>query len=106
MHIVLGFLLIMGLLFVTAVLKGWVLSILWGWFIVPIFGLPLLGIVPAIGVSLALSYTINGVGSTKSGDTGSLVGTLVGPFIVLLFGWVVHQFMPVVIPAITAATGG
>lgn len=43
-------------LFITVplavVLRGWVLSRLWFWFAVPIFGLTPLGIAQAIGVSL------------------------------------------------------
>ena len=33
-----------ALLVPLAILRGWVLSILWGWFMVPVFGLPALGI--------------------------------------------------------------
>lgn len=38
------------------ILSGYVLSVLWGWFIVPTFGLPLLTIPVAIGVMLVVAY--------------------------------------------------
>ncbi|HEX5446798.1 MAG TPA: hypothetical protein VFW87_23470, partial [Pirellulales bacterium] len=39
---------------VTAILRGWVLSILWAWFIASQFGLPTLGIAQAIGIALTV----------------------------------------------------
>lgn len=41
---------------VAVVWKGWFLSIIWGWFAVPIFGLPALSIVQASGVMLVIAY--------------------------------------------------
>lgn len=35
-----------------AALRGFVLSVMWGWFMVPTFGLPPLGIASAFGVAL------------------------------------------------------
>ena len=40
----------------STIFCGWVLKILWGWFIVPTFGLPILSIPSAIGFSLVIRY--------------------------------------------------
>ncbi|TSC81867.1 MAG: hypothetical protein G01um101420_780 [Parcubacteria group bacterium Gr01-1014_20] len=40
----------------SSLLRGWVLSILWGWFMVPTFGLPELGVVPAIGMMFTITF--------------------------------------------------
>ena len=53
-----------GLIVVTIVpsllVHGYVLSILWGWFIVPQFGLPALSLASAVGVSLVTGYMSSG----------------------------------------------
>lgn len=36
------------------ILKGHVLSVLWGWFLVPSLGVPALNLVPAIGLSIIM----------------------------------------------------
>lgn len=46
----------LGLVVLTVLLHGWVLSTLWGWFVVPIFALPALGLWQAVGLSLFVSY--------------------------------------------------
>jgi hypothetical protein len=89
-----------GLIAGSAILKGFVLTILWGWFVVPIFHLPQLTIAPAIGIALVIGYLTkeqqSSTDSTKSaGDKfgEAAVYAIVHPLIVLLFGWAVHLFM-------------
>lgn len=54
---ILGSIVGVGLLMVfSAIFNGYALSVLWGWFIVPTFGLPALAVAPAIGVALVVSY--------------------------------------------------
>ena len=36
--------------------RGYVLTVLWGWFIAGLFGLPALGVAQAIGLCLVVSY--------------------------------------------------
>ncbi len=74
----------------AVILRGLVLSVLWGWFIVPVFGLPVLGILPAFGVALIVTYLV-GYRGKKEGTTWLDVFT--GPLITLVFGWIVHLFM-------------
>lgn len=39
------------LLAVSSIANGYVLSVFWGWFVIPVFGAPTLGIVPATGIA-------------------------------------------------------
>lgn len=41
---------------VGAIMNGWALAMLWAWFIVPIFNLPTLSIVQAIGIGMVVSF--------------------------------------------------
>ena len=43
---------------VGAVMNGYVLSVLWGWFVVPVFSVPPLSIATAIGLSLAIGMLV------------------------------------------------
>lgn len=79
------------------ILSGYVLSILWAWFIVSTFGLPLLTIPVAIGIMLVVSYL------TKQADFNNSdredyqmrvnVVMIVKPLGALAVGWVVKFFM-------------
>jgi putative flippase GtrA len=80
--------------------SGYVLSILWGWFIAPTFGLPALSVVAAIGVAIVVSYLTNQIhpdGDKKkewSKKFSEMIGYGIGrPLFALGFGWVVHLFM-------------
>jgi hypothetical protein len=48
----------LGLLVGAIVLNAWVVSVLWKWFMVPIFHLPVLTIPMAIGTVLVINYLI------------------------------------------------
>ena len=102
----LGFITVMGLLalsaiwlVVGAVLRGWVISIMWKWFIVTAFGLPALSVVAAIGVSLVVStmtYQYIYTEDNRSDSTkiaGALGVTIGAPLLILAMGWVVKQFL-------------
>jgi len=45
---------IAGIMVVSCLLRGWVLSILWRWFMVPTLGLPALSVPQAIGIALVV----------------------------------------------------
>jgi hypothetical protein len=81
--------------------SGYVLSMLWGWFVVPTFGAPKLGMVPAIGIVLVVSYLTHQNNLSKS-DEGPGVGKEFARSVTnsigisataLLLGWIIHFFM-------------
>lgn len=110
MMVVFGFLLatllvVMG----TSIVYGITLSVLWGWFIAPTFGLPPLGIAEAIGLSVVVGYLMPErphaeqpaeakpeSPEAKRAALGKSVATLFRPIGralgVLAFGWAVHRF--------------
>lgn len=94
---------VVGILCLTALSamwKGYVLTVLWAWFVTPIFGLPLLALAPAIGLSLVVSFLTyqHGVAQDDKGDfsdrmaKGVAMG-LLWPAMALCIGLVVSQFM-------------
>lgn len=89
------------LLVLSAIINGFVLSILWSWFIVPLFGLPTLTIPQAIGISMIVSYlTRHSVlsGNEKQREWLDVISDLISwviayPLFVLFTAWVVVQFL-------------
>lgn len=81
----------------SSILNGWVLTKLWAWFIVPLFGAPTLTIAPAIGLALvAHCITYQHINAAKDKDVkwyGSLVQIFTRPLIVLGIGAIVHCFV-------------
>jgi hypothetical protein len=86
------------------ILNGWVLSILWDWFIVYQFGLPSISIPVAIGISLTASMLTSRpkLDNTKStGKSNSnlenfaeLFGIGFGtPLLILFLGYIVKLFL-------------
>ncbi len=78
----------------VSVWRGYVLSILWGWFAVPAFGLPALSIPLAIGVALITGMLAENSTTPKETDAGTTIAKIVlGPALVLLVGWIVTKFL-------------
>lgn len=77
------------------VANGWALATLWGWFIVPTFGLPSLSIPVAIGICLIVGFlTHQPVQSSKPKQGRAiLAGRLFEPFVVVALGWVVKSLI-------------
>lgn len=95
--------LLIGALIVVplAILRGWVFSVLWGWFIVPIFGLPALGIATAIGVMFTVTYLVSGSKANEIAEARKkedpewktkLFNLFLEPLVVLGLGWVIWRF--------------
>jgi hypothetical protein len=91
---------IVGVTF-SYILKGWALSILWGWFIVDIFNISPINIPEAIGLSLIIGYLTKEVpddDGKNDKDMKEVIckGIAVGvtyPALAVLTGWVVTLFM-------------
>ena len=81
----------MGLLYcvLTIIVRGWCMTKLWLWFVVPL-GVPALGILAAIGLTITLSVLF-GLQRLKQTDTPlqAVVGTLVATGV----GYLIHYFM-------------
>lgn len=86
-----------ALIAAAAIWRGYALSILWGWFIVPAFGAAHLSIPLAIGVSLIATALTNHRTYKEVEDNSKkwtpLVILLVQPAFLLLFGWVAKQYL-------------
>ncbi len=78
---------VVGLFLAAILARGFVLTVLWGWFAVPVFGLPALGIAPALGLTVLLNYLLN-----HKKDNQSLLGIFGGALAALGVGWVIHLF--------------
>jgi len=101
-QVVLALLAIPVIIVVSAIANGFVLTKLWSWFIVPVFELPALSLVPAIGLGMVIGFlTYQYTNSDSKKEDKSLVEALIAstltaifrPAMVLLFGWIVQLFM-------------
>lgn len=93
--------LVIALFVVAPIVSGLALSILWGWFVVPVFSLPSLSIPAAIGLTLTLQVLIRIDYDEKryaNAEIGEVIGVIASkaffaPLMVLAFGWLVKQFI-------------
>jgi hypothetical protein len=81
---------ILGLL--IAIMRGWVLTYLWQWFIVP-FGLPEISILHAWGFAILigmLTSPVNLKEDTQKTDLNKTIIALIAPLISLGVGYLIH----------------
>lgn len=90
------FLITFLLLVFSVVCHGWVFSILWSWFVVPTFGLPALSVANAIGIRF-MARTLSSLklkdDSKKEKFSDWCLTTIMYPFVILGFGYIIHSFM-------------
>lgn len=91
---------LMLLVIIGAVWNAYVLTILWEWFVVPTFDLPLLSLIPAIGIVMTVSYlthqyipNVAEQGSKWEKLSRPYVYIALKPALALVFGWTVKQWM-------------
>jgi len=85
---------------VSTVLSGYVLAILWGWFIVPL-GLAQIGIAHAIGIFATARLIAGGVPQRSPEPKQeplerlgtSFIVRIGFPLLTWLLGWIAHSFM-------------
>lgn len=83
-----------ALIIAISVLRGWVFSILWQWFAVPIFGLPPLGVAQAIGIAVIFSMLTHQYVPKKEDDSWQpIVFVLLSPLAALLIGWIARAWI-------------
>ena len=92
------FVLIVVAALVGAIIGGYVLSVMWGWFVVPLFNLPPLSIPYAIGINLIVSFLTqpNYKSSDKEKPSKVIAEMLMACFAPLMYlgmGWIVLQFI-------------
>lgn len=83
-----------------SMLRGWATVKLWGWFVAPVFHVPELTLVPAMGISLLVSFlttqlhTDTDEKKTDAEKFGrDLIYSIFIPLMGVGFGWLYHQFM-------------
>jgi len=89
-----------GALALGYVWSGFALTILWGWFMVPTFGLPQLALAPAIGVAVVVGYLTHQYRPTEDAKDKKASRMAEGfafmamkPALALAVGWIVKQWM-------------
>jgi hypothetical protein len=73
------------------VFDGWVLSVVWGWFITPVFNVNLT-IVQAIGFNLVVSLLIPHPLESKETIYDAIINDIEHGLLVLFIGWILHFF--------------
>ena len=78
----------------SVILRGWAFTILWDWFIVPVFHVDPITIPYAIGFAIIVGMFTQDIKRINAEDTNELLSRLVlTPFITLGFAWVVKCFI-------------
>lgn len=93
-----GFLLFMVSSILSSIYGGFVLSVLWGWFVSPVFGLPVITFLQGIGLSivthfLTVQYVKQEFESPSEAMLNALIFSLTYSTMALASGWVLHLFM-------------
>jgi hypothetical protein len=87
-----------GIVAVATIWRGYVLSVIWGWLVVPMFALPPITVLGAIIISMMVGF-LTYQHSTSPRDPektgwGHMLGISFGyPAAVLFIAWIVKMFM-------------
>ena len=88
------------ILVLSSVLNGFVLTILWKWFMIPVFSLPAINVPQAIGISMLISFLTHQQNGNKKEDkeqfelwVSLLFNALLNPLLVLGIAWIVQLFL-------------
>lgn len=89
------------LLGLGAVLNGWALSLMWAWFVIPVFSLPSISIGQAIGIGMIASFcTWQNAAQDEDKDEDALVRFFKGVFLIIFrplitvgIAFIVKQFI-------------
>ena len=77
----------------TMILQGFVLKVLWAWFVVPTFQLPGLTIPAALGLSMVTSYLTHQYHKDERSIEEQMVYAVNECLLALAIGWIIHLFM-------------
>lgn len=73
--------------------KGYVLSVLWGWFAVTALYAPPLSVPAAIGITVMINFTTNKVGREAKDYYEFALIHAGRPAVALLIGWIIQFWM-------------
>lgn len=95
--LLLGISVAIPLVITSILLYSYTLTKLWHWFLVPVLGLPSIGLAQAYGIMLIIAMVTHPADLKDEDSEVSLSKTAkylyFRPIITLLFGWVVAQFI-------------
>lgn len=78
-------------------LYGWALSVLWGWFVVPVFGAPQITVWYAYGLTLVAAMitgqTARVNGENKKAEWSTVIATMLSPLVIVFIGWIIHTYL-------------
>lgn len=85
----------LGLILITAetIYGGWILSVLWGWFMVSTFSLPQLRIPEAIGLVLVGRFFRSHITKTDTSVWKEIGDAFLLSTVILGIGWIVQLFI-------------
>ena len=78
---------------VSIVLRAWVLTLLWGWFLKPAIGVDHPSFAVCCGLLLLPEFLLSGLAQTKLKTIPDVISAdIISPLFILLIGWIIHQF--------------
>lgn len=81
-------------LVISAIVSGYTIAILWGWFIVPTFHMAQLTLTQALGLGIFAGYIAHTPSNTKDEELGTiLLRPFVRSLLCLFVGFIVTLFM-------------
>lgn len=85
---------LIALTIVVYLLNGVALKLLWGWFMVPTFGLPVISLVQALGIMIIISFLAHQhIPMYKDFENEQFFFLILIPVLAMAVGWIVHLFM-------------
>ncbi|MFA5651987.1 MAG: hypothetical protein WC933_01360 [Candidatus Paceibacterota bacterium] len=89
-----GFLISVAILIVSSLISGFALKLLWGWFLVPNLGLPVISLVQSTGIVLIVELlTHNYIPMGKEERLRGIIHKIADPIIIVAIAWVLQFLM-------------
>lgn len=86
--------------FLSVIYSGYALTVLWEWFVVPTFNLPILSIPTAVGLAIIVAYLARDIETSSSKDRSAsdafgeyAFKSFIKPTFALFFGWIALLFV-------------
>ena len=79
-----------------AIVRGFVLTVLWAWFVTEPFGVHQISVPEGLGIALIVGMLTHNYNENENLDRDlleNLMVSLVSPVVTLAFGWIYHQLM-------------